>query len=109
VIKNIDPELKFQHISTFPTVEIDLAIVVDEDISNSEIENEIRTSGTDILKSIRLFDIYRGKQIEKGKKSLAYSLVFRDESRTLKDTEVDIVVKGIIENLSRKLKAKLRE
>jgi phenylalanyl-tRNA synthetase beta chain len=107
-IKNIGSELRFQHISAFPSVEIDLALVVDESINNSEIENEIKNSGTDLLKSIRLFDIYRGKQIKKGKKSMAYSLVFRDESRTLKDTEVDIIVNGIIENLKRKLKAKLR-
>ncbi len=107
-LKKISPELKYRQISIFPSVEIDLALVVDEDIDNSEIENEIRSAGTDILKSIRLFDIYRGKQIEKGKKSMAYSLVFRDDSRTLKDTEVDIVVNGILETLSRKLKAKLR-
>ena len=99
---------EYKKISAFPAIEIDIAIVVDEKIKNKDIFEIIKKSGTGILKNIRLFDIYRGKQIEEGKKSLAYSLSFRDENRTLKDTEVDIISNRIIESLEKKFNARLR-
>jgi phenylalanyl-tRNA synthetase beta chain len=108
-INNTGDFIYFEPISAFPSIEIDIAIVVNEQIKNSEIESEIKKSGSNLLKSARLFDIYRGKQIEDGKKSLAYSLTFLDRTRTLKDVEVEIIVKRILDNLSIKFKAKLRE
>jgi phenylalanyl-tRNA synthetase beta chain len=108
-VQNIKNSKGFASIPAFPSIDIDLALVVDEDIKNVEIENVIKKSGTNVLKDIKLFDIYRGKQIEEGKKSMAYSLVFRDETRTLKDVEVEIIVKRILEELNKKFRAKLRE
>jgi phenylalanyl-tRNA synthetase beta chain len=108
-IQNIKGGKDFTSIPAFPSIDIDLAMVVDEDIKNVEIENVIKKSGTNVLRDIKLFDIYRGKQIEEGKKSMAYSLVFRDEARTLKDVEVEIIVKRILEELNKKFRAKLRE
>jgi phenylalanyl-tRNA synthetase beta chain len=108
-IENIKYSRDFSQIPSYPSIDIDLAIVVDEDLKCSDIENEIKKSGTEILKSVKLFDIYRGKQIEDGRKSMAYSLTFQDETRTLKDMEVEIIVKRILENLAKKFKAKLRE
>ena len=108
-IKNISNVKKYKSIPVFPSIEIDLAIVVDQDVKNDDIENEIKSSGTGMLKEIRLFDIYRGKQIESGKKSMAYSLSFGEENRTLKDIEVEIIVKRILESLSKKFNARLRE
>ncbi len=99
---------KYKQISAFPSIEIDLALVIDEQIKNKDIMEVIKKSGTDILKHISLFDIYRGKQVEEGKKSLAYSLSFRDENRTLKDNEVEIITNRIIENLEKKFNASLR-
>jgi phenylalanyl-tRNA synthetase beta chain len=108
-IKNISGIKKYKSIPLFPSIEIDIAIVVDEDIKNEDIENEIKNNGTVLLKEIRLFDIYRGKQVESGKKSMAYSLSFREENRTLKDSEIEIIVKRILERLGKKFNAKLRE
>ena len=99
---------EYKPISAFPSIEIDLAIVVDEKIKNKDIIEIIRKTGTDILRHISLFDIYRGKQVEEGKKSLAYSLSFRGENRTLKDSEVEIVTNRIIENLEKNFNASLR-
>lgn len=99
---------KYKKISAYPSIEIDLAIVVDEKIKNRDIVGVIKKSGTGILKDISLFDIYRGKQVEEGKKSLAYSLSFRGENRTLKDTEVDIIANRIVESLGKKFNARLR-
>ena len=99
---------EYKPISAFPSIEIDLAIVVDEKINNKDILETIRKNGTDILRRTSLFDIYRGKQVEKGKKSLAYSLTFRGENRTLKDSEVEIITNRIIEKLGKNFNASLR-
>ncbi len=105
---NIKGLKEYKPISAFPSIEIDLAIVIDEKIKNKDIVEIIRKTGTDILRHISLFDIYRGKQVEQGKKSLAYSLSFRGENRTLKDSEVEIITNRIIENLRKNFNASLR-
>ena len=96
-IDKTDTENNFIQIPQFPSNSIDLAIVIDEDIENSEVEEEIYKNGGNMLVSLRLFDLYKGKQIEEGKKSLAYSLEFRAPDRTLKDIEIDIISKRISE------------
>ena len=108
-VNNAKAENKYKSIAQFPSIDIDLAIVVDERIKNDDIVNEIKKSSTGPLESVRLFDIYRGTQIEKNKKSMAYSLSFRDNSRTLKDVEIEIIVKRILENLGKKFNARIRE
>ncbi|MDD3818702.1 MAG: phenylalanine--tRNA ligase subunit beta [Actinomycetota bacterium] len=108
-VNNIRKGKKYKPITSFPAIDIDLAIVVDEEIKNDDIVNEIKKCGSSLLKNVRLFDIYRGPQIEKNKKSMAYSLNFREDSRTLKDIEVEIIVKRILENLGKKFNAKIRE
>lgn len=108
-INNVRKDKRYRTITNFPSIDIDIAIVIDEKIKNDDIINEIKKCGSSLLKDVYLFDIYRGPQIEKNKKSMAYSLSFREDSRTLKDTEVEIIVKRIIENLGKKFNAKIRE
>jgi len=108
-IKNIKYPMEFRAIAQFPSIDIDLALVIDENIKHSEIEAEIRNNGTGLLKTVRLFDIYRGPQVGECKKSMAYSLTFQEQTRTLKDTEVEVVVKRILENLAKKFGARLRD
>ncbi|MCL4385653.1 MAG: phenylalanine--tRNA ligase subunit beta [Actinobacteria bacterium] len=108
IIKS-DKKQQFKQIPQFPSISIDLAIVIDEKVTNSEVEEEIYKNGGKNLVNLRLFDLYKGKQIEDGKKSLAYSLEFRADDRTLKDLEVEIISKRIIENLNRKFGAVLRQ
>lgn len=108
-INDIKETIEYKPISVFPSIDIDLALVVDDKINNKEVIDEIKESGTELLKKVRLFDIYRGEQIEKNKKSMAYSLSFRDDSRTLKDTEVELIVNRILENLGKKFNARIRE
>ncbi len=108
-IKNIKGFKNFMPIPRYPSIEMDIAIVVDINIKHDDIVQLIKESGTGILKNIRLFDVYQGKQIEEGKKSMAYSLTFRREDKTLKDREVEIEIKRILSNLSKKFNAKLRE
>ena len=108
-ISKIKYSKDFSAIPAFPSIEIDIAVVADESVASFDVENEIRKTGTRILKEVRLFDIYRGRQIQEGKKSMAYSLTFQDDSRTLKDNEVEIIKKRILENLALRFGASLRE
>jgi phenylalanyl-tRNA synthetase beta chain len=106
--ENIKDLKSYGKISPFPSIDIDIAVIVDENIKNEDIINEIKKSGSKILRSVRLFDIYRGEQITENRKSMAYSMSFREKDRTLKDREVEIIVSRIIENLEKKFNAELR-
>jgi phenylalanyl-tRNA synthetase beta chain len=79
---------EFVDIPRFPAVKIDLALVVPEDVTAERVEQSIRSAGGRLLEEARLFDVYRGKGVEAGKKSLAFSLTYRDPERTLTDDEV---------------------
>jgi phenylalanyl-tRNA synthetase beta chain len=92
----------------FPPVLEDIAIIVDESVSASRIENLIRESGGAALGHLRLFDMYRGAQIEAGKKSLAYSLTYQAADKTMTDAEAASVRKRIVKRLEEELGAVLR-
>ena len=76
-------------ISSFPIVTRDLAVVADEKVTWADIKGCIESLKIDYLGDIEFFDVYRGKQVEKGKKSIAFKLIFRAEDKTLKSEEVD--------------------
>jgi phenylalanyl-tRNA synthetase beta chain len=97
-----------QPISRFPAVVQDIALVVDENLSAEEVWQAILASGGRLLRDARLFDLYRGEQIPPGKKSLAYSLTYQAEDRTLTDAEVAQVQERIVRRLARELGAELR-
>jgi len=101
-------ERYYSPLPKFPAITRDIAIVVKEDIYAKEIEDIIKANGKPLLEKVELFDIYRGKQIPEGHKSMAYSLTFRASDRTLKDEEVNKVYDKILENLKDTIKAKLR-
>lgn len=92
-----------------PPVYEDLAVVVPEELPGAEVDALIRQTAGEILADLHLFDIYRGEQVGKGKKSLAYSLVYQHPERTLTDKEVAKVRKSIIYRLEKELGGKLRE
>ncbi len=104
----IQPAHKVTDVSTFPAVREDLALVVDANLPASEVEAEIRKSGGFLLQSVELFDVFQGKQVEEGKKSLAYHLTFQSPSKTLTDKEVGKNRKRIIKQLEKNLNAILR-
>ena len=98
--------LKFKEASRYPEIKKDVAFIVDNAITNKEIEEVIKKSGGRLLTDIDIFDIYR--DIEEGKKSMAYKLTFKDETRTLSDDEVMEVFNKIITDVESKLNAKVR-
>jgi phenylalanyl-tRNA synthetase beta chain len=95
-------------VSSYPPVLEDIALVVDADLPAATVEAMIAQTGGKALTKVRLFDVYQGEQIEKGKKSLAYSLTYQAEDRTLTDKEVAKLRKKIVGRLERELGAQLR-
>lgn len=96
-------------ISPYPPVEEDLAVVVDKDVTTTAVEEVISKAGGYLLKDIRLFDLYEGEQIGKGKKSLAYHLTFQAPDKTLNDKVVTKQRKKIIGALKHRLNANIRD
>ncbi len=98
----------YADIPRFPSVQMDLAVVVDEGIDAGEVERVIAEEGGDLLRELRLFDLYRGEQLEQGSKSLAYSLVFYALDRTLREEEVRSLCERIVASLGERLGGRLR-
>ncbi|WP_123054333.1 phenylalanine--tRNA ligase subunit beta [Clostridium sp. JN-1] len=101
-------DVKYKHLPKFPAATRDMSIVIDEDILVQDVEDIMRKQGSGILESIKLFDVYAGEQIPDKKKSLAFTLVYRNEKRTLTDSEVNKVHDKITRTLENKLGAQLR-
>jgi phenylalanyl-tRNA synthetase beta chain len=95
-------------LSTHPPVYEDLAVVVDEGVPAVRVRNLIAHAGAPLLRSIALFDVYRGAQVGPAKKSLAYRLTYQADDRTLTDEEVAEVRSGIVHRLHEALGATLR-
>lgn len=108
VYENSELENKYKPLPKFPAVTRDIALVVDEEVLVQDIEDTIRKAGSNIVEKVELFDIYRGEQVEEGKKSIAYAIVYRNESKTLTDKEVNKVHEKILRALEYKLGAILR-
>lgn len=98
----------YKPLPKFPATTRDIAVVVDESVTVGDIADIFENEINGILESYSLFDIYRGKQLGENKKSVAYSLSFRAEDRTLTDDEVNKVMDKILANLKNNLNAELR-
>ena len=99
---------KYREVSKFPPVIRDLALVVDEDLPAAALLEEMGRFRPAGVQEIRLFDFYRGKGVERGKKSLAFRVVMQDTARTLTDAEADAAMAQLTELLAAKFRAKLR-
>ncbi len=99
----------FRPLSKFPEVRRDLAILINENVSAQSIEDCIRDSTSKILQEVRLFDIYTGKGVDKGLKSVAFGLILQDFSRTLTDQDIDSEIESVVDALKQNFAATLRE
>jgi phenylalanyl-tRNA synthetase beta chain len=106
--ENYEGKPTFQSLPKYPPVLRDLAFVVDESVTAAELLESVRSSGGNLLKKIRLFDVYTGDQIERGKKSCAFSLEFLSPDRTLTEEEVEKATQQVIQYVGEKLGARLR-
>jgi phenylalanyl-tRNA synthetase beta chain len=100
---------KFSALSRFPEVRRDLAILLDENIPVAEILAVINETSSDLVKETQLFDIYQGKGVAKGIKSVAFGLILQEFSRTLTDSDVDSEIENIVSALNQQFAATLRE
>ncbi|MDO9423291.1 MAG: phenylalanine--tRNA ligase subunit beta [Methylobacter sp.] len=100
---------KFKPLSKYPSVRRDIALIVKEEIAVSEIVNCIKDCAEPALQDIVIFDIYRGKGVEEGSKSVALSLMIQDFSQTLTDSGIDAIFSRLLETLTTKISAKLRD
>ena len=103
-------KIKFRSIPKFPETRRDLALIMDEKVSFSELEEIAQRKGGSLLQSVNLFDVYRHEEhIGPGKKSYAISFVFRDDEKTIQDKQVDAVMQKLTELFSEKLGANVRQ
>ncbi len=98
----------YKDVLKYPKVIRDFAFIVDKRVTNEEIIKAVREGSSNLLKKIKLFDIFESKTLGEGKKSMAYTLEYFSESRTLTEEEVDRDFWSAIENVTKKLDAKLR-
>ena len=109
LMRKANTEIVYTPLPKYPSTSRDIALLVDEEREVGSIEKIIREHGEEILESVELCDVYRGKQVEEGKKSVAFKLVYRDGGKTLTDEEVAVVHNKVLDALKEKINAVLRE
>ena len=109
IVKYSRQNKKYVEVPKFPAVERDIAVIVDEKVEVGQIEKIITKKSKKLLESATLFDIYRNEKIGNNKKSVAYSLIFRDKKKTLSDEEINTTMENIISELEKVLGAELRK
>jgi len=109
VMKHAKIEKRYKPLPKYPSMARDIALLVDEDTTVESLKEIIEQEGKSILESVNLFDVYRGKQVEEGKKSVAFALVYRSADRTLTDEEVGKTHTKVLSALEEKTGAVLRD
>ncbi|MFS8540500.1 MAG: phenylalanine--tRNA ligase subunit beta [Tissierellales bacterium] len=108
IVNKANLEKSYRPLPKYPAIERDIAIVVDEDILVGDLKKTILENGQGLIEKVELFDVYTGAQVPQGKKSVAFSMVFRSYDRTLVDDEVNEIQQNIVKALEEKYDAKLR-
>ena len=106
IIKN--QNVTYREISKFPAVSRDLALLLDSSVPFAEVERIAYQTEKKLLKAVKLFDVYEGKNLPEGKKSYAVNFILQDETKTLNDKAIDAVMQKLINNLKQQLGAELR-
>ena len=100
-------EVSYKPLPKFPATTRDLSLLCDDKLPAAEIEKAIRKASGNVLEKVTLFDVYKGKQIEEGKKSISYSISMRSHDGTLTDEQADSVMKKVLKAL-KEIGAELR-
>ncbi len=102
------PLRKYTTLPRFPKVQRDVALILDRGVSAESVEQAMRTSGGELLQSVRLFDVYEGEGLPAGKRSLAFSLELMSQQKTLTDAEIEAAVGQIVRTVEQTFGATLR-
>ena len=108
VMKYMAKDLKYKALPKYPATSRDLAMLVDVDVNAADIEKAMTKAAGQNLTQITLFDVYTGKQVKEDKKSLAFSLTFQSNDKTLTDAEIDPAIEKIVAILQKDFNANLR-
>lgn len=101
-------KVKYNQIPLYPSVTRDLAVVVAKDIMVEALIKTMKQAGKAIVKKVAVFDIYEGEHVETGNKSVALQITFQDDTKTLKDDEINASMQAMIDALEKQHQAKLR-
>jgi phenylalanyl-tRNA synthetase beta chain len=108
MMEAMEGTVQYSELPKFPSADRDLAIMLSEEIPAADVEEVIRKSSGGLIVETELFDIYRGKQIDQGKKGLAFSLRYQSFDRTLTDEEIEAVQSKVLSDLEQRFGAQLR-
>jgi phenylalanyl-tRNA synthetase beta chain len=100
---------QFREVSRFPQVRRDISFTVPVDVAFATLSERVSVAAGSLLKQLSAFDVYQGKGVELGRKSIALGLILQDLSRTLTDDDADRVVQAVVQDLSSNLDARIRE
>jgi len=109
IIRKSDMNVKYRSLPKYPSVARDIAIVVTEEITAGQVEEIIGNKGGKLIEEVKLFDIYKGSQIQEGYKSMAYSIVYRSDEKTLSEEDISKVHNKIVNSLVNQVGAALRQ
>ncbi len=104
----MNPHVKMQEISKYPSVSRDLAIVVDKKIPAIQVVEAIKKGGKKVLSQVKIFDVYEGEKLGVGLKSIALSLIFQDYEKTLSTEEIDQLINRILKSVKAEVNGELR-
>jgi phenylalanyl-tRNA synthetase beta chain len=104
----VNGKLEYHDIPKFPTVQRDLAIIVDQEIPFEKVEKLVRKANISRLRSLKLFDVFESEKLGRGKKSLAINFTFFDEEKTLTDKEIDEMMQKLMTGFEKELHAEIR-
>ena len=100
---------QFREVSRFPQIRRDISFTVPVDVAFATLRERVSVAAGSLLKQLSAFDIYQGKGVELGRKSIALGLILQDLSRTLTDDDADRVVQAVLQDLRTNLDARIRE
>ena len=92
----------------YPAVSRDLALLLDKSVEFAQVEQIAYQTEKKLLREVRLFDVYEGKNLPEGKKSYAVNFILQDETKTMGDKQIDAIMQKLIQNLTKQLNAELR-
>lgn len=108
LLRHTGKNKRFTVLPRYPSMKRDISLLVDDSVDSSSIFDMVRDVGGGLVRSIGVFDLYRGQQVQEGKKSLAYRVEYRSDEKTLKDEDVSLIHKNIQDALVKKLGAQIR-
>ena len=104
-----NPAKSFKPLPVFPAIRRDVAMLVPEGLTHEAVLSAVKQSKPANLEQVELFDVFRGKNVPEGQKSMAYAFTYRHSERTLTDAEVNAAHQGLVEQLKQRLGATIRE